>query len=272
MAGRNWTEKQKQQIINWYTKDGLTCADIGKKFGAKPSTISKYLKLWGVEINRRKAANRLLNESYFENIDTPEKAYILGLLFADGSIVLDNDRQPSLKLELVETDVEILKRIQELLNSNGKLTYNKRAERTNGTYSFSIRSQKIASDLSKWNIVPNKTYAVDEIKIPEKFQEDYLRGYIDGDGSIYYSRNAWHVNICGHSKNIIQQFAHLGCSLINVPCHEITLCDNVYRYTWNNNEAVNLIKAIYLNSPISIARKQEKAMLAIEDKQDEDIV
>ena len=53
--------------------------------------------------------------------------------------------------------------------------------------------------------MPNKTYKITELKIPNEFEIDFLRGFIDGDGSIW--RDKWgrpHTSICGHSENIIK--------------------------------------------------------------------
>lgn len=46
-----------------------------------------------------------LNESYFEKIDSEEKAYFLGFLFSDGSV-----SKYSLNLSLAEVDKEILEK------------------------------------------------------------------------------------------------------------------------------------------------------------------
>lgn len=269
---RIWTEEQKQFIIHAYTEEGLTCKEIAPQFGAKAATISKYLKEWGIEIKGNRTNNRLLKDNFFQELDAPEKAYIIGLMLADGNIMPDAQRSPAIRLELVDTDVEILKVIQNLLGSSGKLGYNKRANREHGTYSLNFRSKQIANDLSKWGVIPNKTYDLKELIIPEKFKEDYLRGYIDGDGSIYYSNDLWHINVCGHNLRIIEQLAELGEQLIGRTPHKITECNGVYRYTWNGQSAQQLAKILYGNNHIAIARKQEKARLAFEDKQDEDIV
>lgn len=265
---RNWTEEQKEFIINCYTKQGLTCTEIGRKFGAKPDTISKYLKEWGIEIKGNKTKNRLLREDYFSIIDCPEKAYFLGLLFADGSIALDDKRAPSLRLELVESDVDILKTFLNRVNSQASLKYDKRKNRKNGTFSFSIRSQKLVNDLSKYNIVPNKTYVVDDVVIPKDYEIDYLRGFIDGDGSIYQESNGkWHMNICGHSLNIISQLSILGNQLIGKEGSGYISCyDNVYRHTWSQSDTFKLLDVLYNNDRISITRKRLKAMAALEDK------
>lgn len=270
---RKWTDEEKSSIIHSYTNLGLTCKEIAKKYAAKPETISKYLKEWGIAIKGNRTVNRLLKEDYFSQIDTPQKAYFLGLLFADGAIAVAEKRNSSITLELTENDIDILNIFKQELNSNASLSYNKRKERTLGTYGLSIRSKQLADDLKKYNIIPNKTYLVEEIIIPNNYKIDYLRGYIDGDGSLYYSGNSWHLSITGHSKNIIQQIQQELNSLINKQnSNTITYYKNVYKTTWNGQEAIYLMQILYENSKISLTRKHAKAMAAQEDKRVEDIV
>ncbi len=267
---RIWTEDQISKIIELYTVQGLSLAEIAQKYHAKPNTISKKLKEQNIPIRRKGTSkNPLLKHDYFHDIDAPEKAYFLGLLFTDGNIMLDSQRSPSVRIELVETDIEILQKLKQELNCNCKLTYNKRKSRAHGTYALSVRSQQIADDLSKWNIVPNKTYVISEIKIPEEFKIDFLRGFIDGDGSIWYDSNSGtvHTSVCGHSEHIIKQIADLGNSLIGKETtNKVTCTNGVYRYSWNGLKAKLLNQLIYYPDCICIARKRDKAMSQCEDK------
>lgn len=270
---REWTKEQKDYIINSYTKDGLTCTEIARKFAAKPDTISKYLKEWGVVIKRNRTKNRRLREDYFSDIDTTEKAYFLGLLLADGSVTLDSVRKPNIRLELVETDKDILIKLRDELCSDASLYYNKRSSRINGTYSFSIRSQQIADDLAKFNIVPNKTYLTNHIIFPEQFIIDFLRGYVDGDGSIYYSGNLWHISITSHSEQLLIDFRNKIDELIKKERHlSQTKYNGVYKITWNGRDAQKIATLLYKDDAISITRKRAKAMAAQENKRVEDIV
>lgn len=268
---RKWTQEQLLDIKRLYTEEGWTLAQIGKKYSAKGDTISKKLKEQGVTIRRGNISkNRRLNENYFSVIDRPEKAYFLGLLFTDGNITLDkeNIRVPALRIELVETDKEILEKFKEELQSDASLSYNKRTNRKNGTFSLIIRNRQLANDLSKFNIIPNKTYLVDNLIIPENFKIDFFRGLIDGDGSIYQLKTGhWQMNICGHSLNVVSQISELGNSFIDKKgSGHISFYDNVYRHTWNEKDTKKLLEIMYKNCKIAIARKQLKAMAAIEDK------
>lgn len=262
---RIWTDEQKADIKYLYEEEGWTIKQIEKKYKSGHGNISRMLDEMGVKKKLSKK-NRLLKEDYFENIDCPEKAYYLGLLFTDGSINPDykENRAPMIRIELVETDMNILERLRKDLNSESELVRNKRASREHATYCFGLRNRKMANDLAKWNIIPNKTYEVDEIIIPENYKTDFLRGFIDGDGSLYWSNNSFHINICGHSKNIINQVAILCNELINKKNKiNIQCSNNVYRYTWNGIYAKQLAKILYENCTVAINRKRELAMLAI---------
>lgn len=266
MSKRIWTEEQKKYIIEQYCKNGKNLEEIAKEFGAKGNTISKYLKDWGIDIKPKGCTNnRRLNHEYFSKIDAPQKAYFLGLLFTDGSIVLDEKRSPNICIELVENDISILHKFKNELNSDGNFYYNKRDNRKNGTYSFTVRSKQLAHDLGKYNIIPNKTYQADNLIIPDKYKEEFFRGFIEGDGSIYYSNSAWHINVCGHSNNIIKEVAELGNSLIGIEKLKKISCSNgVYRYSWDGKQAIQLCKILYKEGQVfTIPRKQEKALLAI---------
>lgn len=73
-------------ILKYKTSD-LNCAEIAKEFGiskAKLSYALKKLNLWDPKVH--KCRKKSYNENIFDSIDTEEKAYWLGYIFADGYI------------------------------------------------------------------------------------------------------------------------------------------------------------------------------------------
>lgn len=78
-----FTEDQKDMVIKLYNKLGSS-VDVGKLFNVGHKVITKILKEKGVDRVARKNRQYKINEYYFDNIDTPNKAYILGFLYADG--------------------------------------------------------------------------------------------------------------------------------------------------------------------------------------------
>ena len=114
--------------------------------------------------------------NYFDEIDTPEKAYILGLLYTDGCRC-DRDMHYQIVLKLQDTDVDILYKMQECLQSNRPLKYiitepkmfpNGKIYSPKNQYALIIDNKQIATSLEKWGIIPNKTYT---LKFPDFLPE-----------------------------------------------------------------------------------------------------
>ena len=122
-----------------------------------------------------------LNENYFEEIDSSNKSYILGFIYADGSI---NKKNNSLTICLSEKDKDVLKFIKKELNYSGII---KNKIINNRNYSLvNIVSKKLINDLVDLGIIQNKTYLSNSLpKVPINYYNDMIRGFFDGDGSIY---------------------------------------------------------------------------------------
>ena len=125
-----------------------------------------------------------LNESFFEKIDSEEKAYILGFTYADGN---NKSQKSGLMFTLNAKDVEILEKIRRAMGSNAKIFIKDTPDFTNGKAAhIDFNSRKISMDLIKNGAPPNKTYKIvfpsflDEELIPH-----FIRGYFDGDGCIW---------------------------------------------------------------------------------------
>lgn len=64
--------------------------------------------------------------------------------------------------------------------------------------------------LRKYGIVNNKTYITDHLPIiNEKYNIPFVRGLIDGDGSIYHNAGTWHINFCSHSESVCKEFEYI---------------------------------------------------------------
>lgn len=121
------------------------------------------------------------NEDYFEVIDTPEKAYFLGFIFADGCLI-DNPKEYRYKLaiKIHNKDEDILERFISLLDSEVEVWRSKNRDISEVGFS----SKKMINDLKNIGIHQNKTYTIEYPKIDEKLERHFLRGYFDGDGCI----------------------------------------------------------------------------------------
>lgn len=163
---------------------------VAKSFGVSLRPIKRILKENNFVLTNRRYE---VNHDYFESIDTEEKAYWLGFLFADGCVrKTKSGSQLVLKLSL--KDEEHLKLFKVNINSEHKINYyQSKTVSKKGTPSTSdncvirINSNKLIEDLINQGCTPRKTFTIRKPNIDEKFYKDFIRGYYDGDGNFFYS-------------------------------------------------------------------------------------
>lgn len=180
--------------------------EVAKIAGCTQTIISKYARRFNIElINHHLVYNT--NEHYFKKWSS-NMAYILGFITADGYIY---ERKNSLRIELKDTDVEVLRFIISEISTNNKIRYRSRLDnRTGKIYNqckLSICSKILINDLNKLGVTPRKSGKEYLPKIPQEFLYDYIRGYFDGDGCFYigkYSTGSLRHNISiASSSNLI---------------------------------------------------------------------
>lgn len=163
--------------------------EIADREGIPLVTLYHYIKKLGYNKPRRKYE---FNEDYFKNINTKNKAYILGFLMADGCVcksTQDKTLPDRLIVQISHKDRCILEFIQKELGSNYKI----KDFIPNGTYSNNIMSSliinstKLCSDLIKHGIVPNKTGNESFPNLRESLNRHFIRGFLDGDGWITHN-------------------------------------------------------------------------------------
>lgn len=140
------------------------------------------------------------NDDYFEKIDTEDKAYFLGLLFADGNVYLKRHR---VQITLANEDVYILNKFADCINYSGKLYIDREK------YSkLILPSKKMCNDLISLGCTANKSLTLKfPDKVPLELLHHFIRGYFDGDGHISKDKklvNAYyHINITSTKEFIV---------------------------------------------------------------------
>ena len=165
---------------------------VAKSFGVSLRPIKRILIKNNIELTNRRFT---VDYSYFNIIDSEEKAYWLGFLFADGC-VRETKTGSQVVLKLSIKDENHLIKFKNDLNSEHKIFYYRNKTKTkNGTDSFSdncvirINSCEMVRDLIEQGCSPRKTFTIDKPNIDEKYYKDFIRGYYDGDGNFFYSED-----------------------------------------------------------------------------------
>lgn len=128
-----FSSEQLEDIKELYLH-GTSSVKIGKKYNVSYRTILRTLNKLGVEISHSNSIRKYsINEHYFDEIDTPNKAYILGFLYADGS---NSMGKGTVSMALEECDRHILESIRKELNSQKELEYLDYSNKSDFGYSY----------------------------------------------------------------------------------------------------------------------------------------
>lgn len=234
------------------------------------TTLSRMCRVYGFHKPRyeRKKENHV-NEDYFKNIDTAEKAYFLGLIMADGNMHLKKDNNKYLfSLKLKSTDCDIIYKLAQAIEfDKEKIIFKKgkRKETITESVVIQIYNQAFCNNLINLGIIPKKggTEHIPE-QIPNEFMKDFIRGFIDGDGSVgIASNNRTYVSICSTSIDIMKEIKEYFKKMTGTD-NKISYCNSIYTYTIAKaKDTYIMCSHLYYPECVSLKRKYQNAQKII---------
>lgn len=197
-----WTDEQVAYIIDKYLNEKYTLKQLGREFNCSYGTIKNLLNKHNIQ-SRGNKQGYPRNEYYFNKIDTEEKAYWLGFLYADGCVHTNNYE---ISINITDRDhVEKFKTAIGAINHKITETNDKRFSNAKTLYQFTIKDKQLHQDLIKWGCIPQKSLLLNKIpNIPRDYVSHFIRGYFDGDGSLHYLQgtNNYRISFVG-TKNFL---------------------------------------------------------------------
>lgn len=173
-----------KDIIPKY-EQGISLSKLAKEYHTSVQTLSKKLKAKGIEIINHQNETKF-NKHIFDVIDTEEKAYWLGFIFADGYI---SSRDNSFELSLKGSDIEHLHKFNKFMEHNKdnvKLGEVKNKDKTFLRCRWGIVNKHLWNTLNNLGCTPRKSLTLQFPNIPEELEIPFIRGYFDGDGCLSY--------------------------------------------------------------------------------------
>lgn len=242
-----YTKEQMNKIVE-LKKQRKGVTEIGRLLNLDRGQISKKLKELGYSTERNP-----IQKDIFSIIDSEEKAYWLGFLYADGYV---NKIQGQVAVALKEEDLQHLKKLKNFLKCNNKISYDK----TNHAYKLSFCCSQITNDLIKLGCVPCKSLILkfpNEIQVPSQFKKDFMRGYIDGDGCLCITDKTYYIGFTS-----TEDFINKAIEFFNwKPCK---LLKSGQAKTWrcaDKKLVPQYLHFLYKNSTIYLDRKYSKYLL-----------
>lgn len=236
--------------VNHYNSNDISITDCAIKFSIDRHNLSKWIRKNGGKTNAHGKQEIISN--IFSEINTEEKAYWLGFMYADGNVGTNCN---SISLELAVKDEA------HLLKFNTFLGKSKNIRKDHFRVRCCFKDTQIYNDLIKLGCVPKKSSILifPDIKlVSEALVRHFIRGYIDGDGSIYISNNNINVTVLG-----TMSFLDSLVEKVNLPKRNLyknngqNLVD-CYFFQYSGKNAIQLIEYLYHDCNIFLDRKYNK--------------
>jgi hypothetical protein len=252
--------ESKGEIIAALSESGHSARAIGRMLGHSKSTVRNIIDDLGAESTPTQGCEY---PDFFEEIDTPEKAYWLGFLSADGCIKT-TARHPEgdyLSIELGLQDAGHLAKLKTALGvyRNVRKAIKRNNGRIQGYAALAVGSRRLAIALMALGIGPRKSATVEPWDGPADLMPHFWRGLFDGDGSLAIKdETQFTAFLCGSEACVraFQAWAHEICGTEATPyfrtgCWYVSIAG---RY-----QVPKLVRAMYADAPVSLDRKQERA-------------
>lgn len=284
---KKFEEKTVNEILEKYDK-GQSITSLNKEYHT--TKIRDLL----IQNNRKVPESRKgqggakrkysLNENYFECLDSKDKAYFLGFIYADGFITKRSSGQNILGITLAES--EPLDKFKKYINCNKPIGVYKKTNSYSDKsieHKLALVSDKLVSDIEKLGVVERKTLVLTFPDLPEELIPHFIRGYFDGDGSVFihkdcrpeYDIKYLGIDICGTKEFLEGLSSHLDF-LDENPCiykekRKETNCWNI-KFA-SNIRSLNLYHYMYKDcDDLYLSRKKEIFENFIKERGSETII
>lgn len=195
--------KWLNEDLEWLKKNSFnyTLLDLSLKFNKSQENISAVLRKHRLTYaSRHHKQIYKFDEKFFDVIDSKEKAWLLGLFVSDGNIKT-GPRNYILRWKL--KDLQLIETIKSIFPTTNdiKIYYNKGNDCK--YYNIEYGSKYLVSALQKLGYSNQKTYDCKYPEIPQKFDYHFIRGVMDGDGSVGIYNKRLHLSFYGN-RDLIQ--------------------------------------------------------------------
>ncbi|HZS76537.1 MAG TPA: hypothetical protein VFA41_07970 [Ktedonobacteraceae bacterium] len=254
---RSVPREHADAIVEAY-RNGATAEDAASLFGYSRSTCINILRQRGITVRTAAEALRhyTVDESFFDYIDSEDKAYWLGFLTADGFI-----QSKSVGIHLQIGDAEHLYKFRASLDAQYPIGF-RDVTASNGTVcsqaTIRIFSIKLVRALNQLGLSQNKTFTVRPCEyIPKAFLAAYWRGIFDGDGWISCTgllKRKYSVGLCGNQA-IVSGFSDFISQHVQSRA-SIKPTDRIFKREYNGRLlACAVLRVLYSGATVYLDRK-----------------
>ena len=229
---------------------------ISRLYGCTSPVIARWRDHYGIPRSPRQSGGNTArwqtDRDYFAKIDTPEKAYILGFIIADGHV-----RKEGYKIEISvkAADAGLLRAIASEVRCDAPL--GSMTNHYDGSESLRLYlcGKKIVSDLNALGVFHDKTRTATYPAAPPELERHLIRGLWDGDGHVG-KRMFDLIGTPALLDGVVAAVQrHTGCLLRR----SLKGRDRAYHYAYGTRRDAPALRWMYSGASIALARKAEAA-------------
>lgn len=260
------TVKKLHDAALYFIKSNKCYSNVCLQFGIKKDRFKTYMNTWYPHIQVERVKN--YNENVFDSIDTEEKAYWLGFIYADGYISsdpLNGKSHYQFGITLSAKDKEHLEKFAKFIGySEGvkeKISTRTGVDTTYKSVKILISSKHLWETLNSYGCTPKKSLTLqfpsENIFKEKSLIRHFIRGYFDGDGTLGIYENKCLLSVLGteHFLSEIVKFNIYVKSIKNAGTSNHP--NNAYKLSYNTREAFGVAYNLYTNSNIYLNRKYD---------------
>lgn len=189
----NYGDKYKYKNKEWLKQQFdlyKTPSEVSKQTGIPRTSITRYAKKYNIYDKKfSRESKNSISENYFKEINTAHKAYWLGFIMADGNIYHYKDSDKiQFELKIQESDYALLNQFAKDIGFNKDKIRHRECIRKNTLCKYaSLKSYNkvFCNNLINHGVVDRKSgKEILPNTVPDKYIKDFIRGFIDGDGSV----------------------------------------------------------------------------------------
>lgn len=248
-------------------KNGMPLLQVWRATGVGRNKLYNTLKDLGLmRSNKENSRKYDVNHDFFRSIDSEEKAYWLGFIYADGYVTCSKTGQKNVGVTLGRKDRAHLESLREALQASYEIkdyegnSYGKVIEYSR----LLITSDQLYDDLQSKGVLTKKslilTFPKEDV-VPAELTHHFIRGYFDGDGSFSYSGkrdNTYAVKIQGTAEFLRHLMIHIEKDLVNLSKRWDDDKNSYSLEFMAKNDVIAFGKYIYNNATIYMDRKYKR--------------
>lgn len=256
------TPEQREEIVRRYV-DGESVTKLSKELGIQNQRIYGFLKRRGIKSRPIRKYN--LQENLFEKIDSEDKAYWLGFLFAECTL---DEKRYCLGINLGPDEREHLERFCFALQSSHPI---QPIRKPRAAWSLKIGSKKLCKTLQAMGLGHGKTQNLKWPKLRQDMILHFIRGFLDGDGWITCwvnkkGKRSWSIGFASCSRGFLEslqqeinRFTGVEGGSISSRTYENPNWNDGHQLTYGGNKAVQRVGSVlYGKAHVFLPRKKMK--------------